>query len=1199
MLLINKISLGDFLSYKEEHINCLIHNSNNGYISEIFVFIDGDSKDLPKHPKIKYFVKKYEEYQLLEISKKYTSRNKIIWSKKPLIGFNEDLRFLLTEPSIYKTKDFIIINKDTKISKDLVIDEHFKNPKISTIDFGTIHKKHTSIERELKLENIRKKGEIVKSKNLDVFKKLNVIIVSVNYNDFLLPTLTRNIETFDNITVVTSNEDKMCQMICEKFKVNYITTDIMYDEGAKFNKGKAINLAINSIKDPGFILLIDADIIVKDRINTEYLDTETLYTSDRWMCETYDDLYKWETDVNSLKKHIKNEIDRGLGFFQLFHYSKAISYPETSENAAFSDLLFRDKFTQKQTIKNQIIHLGKSYTNWDGRKTDRFIEDDEFQRLFESIGQNKFDINSYFDNIYCLNLERNRDKWQKVSLQFKKFDINVEQFFGIDGNNISDEEFEAFKTKKVTHDESSRLGLIENKYALACLLSHTEIIKDAKSKGYKKILIFEDDVIFSENFNQRVSEIKKLNWKLLYLGSSQFNWTGVKVINNHYHCSTTLGTFAWAIDHSIYDDLINIFETKKKSIDNLLSDFQSNNKNNSIVIYPNIVISDVSSSEIRRGKDMIEYSELMKWQLEYFETTQTLLIEEITEKKKLKVLLVPDRPGWAFDNISRSIKKYNPYKDEIEYDISYVIEIHNGKKIDYEKYDYIYVLWEAERVIPDSKKVIRGCYSAFWLENEKFSQKVLSEYFSNCAGGIFVNDFLKNSLINYLPNNYPTTIIHDSSDETIFYPISNLKNEKFTAIFVGNITRKVKNFEIIQQICKDSEIELLVCSDIRNDKLVHYYNKADICINFSEFEGGPQTFVEAALCQVPMLIRSNNELSKLIPCFKGETKEDFVRIINELKDNRDLCQIVGKEAMEVAIENFTYKKASEKFGKFFLNLKNGFFDKKDLSEELTVFVISCGENPNYNDCLSALENQSVKFKIKEVKDISPMSAAFQKMIDDCDTDYYIQVDEDMILFENTIETIYNTLVNSDEKIITVAFRLKDTHLDFDLYGIKGYKHDIMKSYPYNLDIISCEVEQIKRLQSDGYQTLMNLEIVGLHSPKWNEDLIYERYFDLMEKWKAFGYDWLSELPSKLLEIFKDDPSDINFFALAGAIVSISDQNQIRKQEKNFNLKNEHFLRIKKMTSIQKFNHITSDDKVKWMNYVKKEETLNSNNMFKK
>jgi GR25 family glycosyltransferase involved in LPS biosynthesis len=1173
MLLINKISFGDFLSYKQEHINCLIHNSNNGYISEIFVFIDGDNKDLPKHPKIKYFVKKYDEYQLLEISKKYTSQSKIIWSKKSLIGFNEDLRFLLTEPSIYKTKDFIIINKDTKISKDLVIDEHFKNPKISTIDFGTIHKKDNSIEKELKLENIRRKGDLVKSKNLDVFKKLNVIIVSVNYNDFLLPTLTRNIETFDNITVVTSNEDKMCQMICEKFKVNYITTDIMYDEGAKFNKGKAINLAINSIKEPGFILLIDADIIVKDRINTEYLDTETLYTSDRWMCETYDDLYKWETDVNSLKKHLKNESDRGLGFFQLFHYSKAISYPETSENAAFSDLLFRDKFTQKQTIKNHIIHLGKSYTNWDGRKTDRFIEDAEFQRLFESIGQNKFDINSYFDKIYCLNLERNSEKWQKTNTQFKELNINVDRFLGIDGNNITDDEFNEISNRKISEVDSSKLGLIENKYALGCLMSHIEIIKEAKSAGYKRILIFEDDVILSDEFNERISQINKLNWELLYLGASQFNWSGVKVNNGFYKCSNTLGTFAYAINSNIYDDLLELFETKRKSIDNLLSEYQLKNKQ-SFVIYPNIAISDVSQSDIRQSKSLDEYSKLMKWNLESF----TFKPENFIPKEKLKVLLVPDRPGWAFDNISKSLKKYNPYVDEIEYDIIYIIEIHSGKKINYDNYDYIYVLWEAERTIPDSKKIIRGCYSAFWLENQKFSPKVLSEYFSNCSGGIFANDFLKDSLSKYLPNNYPMTIIHDSSDETIFYPITDLKKEKFTAIFVGNITRKVKNFEIIQEICKETDIELIVCSDIKNERLVNYYNQADICINFSEFEGGPQTFIESSLCGVPMLIRDNNELSKLIPCFKGETKEDFVRIINELKEDRNLCQEVGKKAMEVAIEKFTYKKAAENFGKFFLNLKNEFFDKKDLSKELTVFVISCGENPNYNDCISALENQNVIFKIKEIKNVSPMSAAFQKMIDDCDTDYYIQVDEDMILFEDTIEKIYQRLYESDSKISTVAHMLTDAHLDFDIYGIKGYKHKILKKYPYNLEIISCEVEQISRLQKDGFESLMYQDVVGYHSPKWNEQLIYERYFDLMEKWKVFKYHWLDELPSKLFEIFKSEPNNINLYALMGAMTSVSNEEPMRKREKNFLIKDENFERIENFLSLKEFTHIIKSEK---------------------
>lgn len=1175
MLLINKISIGDFINYKDEHINCLTHNSNNGYISEIFIFIDGDHKELPRHPKIKYFTKKHiDEYQILELSKKYTSRNKIIWSKKSLIGFSEDLRFILNEPSIYKTKDFIIINKNTKVSKDLVIDEDFKNPKLNLTDFGTIQKvKPNHFSEKEDTNTTRKKGEIVKTQQKNLSKSLSVIIVAVNYNDFLLTTLTRNIKIFDDITVITSTGDKMCQMICEKFGVNLIVSDIMYDSGAKFNKGKAINLAIQSIKDPGYILLIDADIIVKEKIDTENLDPETLYTSDRWMCESYEDLLRTEREFNGLKKYIKNESDRGLGFFQLFHTSKSISYPETSDNAAFSDLLFRDKFTNKENIKNTVIHLGRSYTNWDGRTTDRFIEDEEFQKLFDSISK-KFNINDYFDKIYCLNLERNSEKWKKTNTQFKELNINVDRFLGIDGNNITDDEFDEISNRKISEVDSSKLGLIENKYALGCLMSHIEIIKEAKSAGYKRILIFEDDVILSDEFSERISQINKLNWELLYLGASQFNWSGVKVNNGFYKCSNTLGTFAYAINSNIYDDLLELFETKRKSIDNLLSEYQLKNKQ-SFVIYPNIVISDVSQSDIRQSKSLDEYSKLMKWNLESF----TFKPENFIPKEKLKVLLVPDRPGWAFDNISKSLKKYNPYVDEIEYDIIYIIEIHSGKKINYDNYDYIYVLWEAERTIPDSKKIIRGCYSAFWLENQKFSPKVLSEYFSNCSGGIFANDFLKESLSKYLPNNYPMTIIHDSSDETIFYPIADLKKEKLTAIFVGNITRKVKNFEIIQEICKETDIELIVCSDIKNERLVNYYNQADICINFSEFEGGPQTFIESSLCGVPMLIRDNNELSKLIPCFKGETKEDFVRIINELKENRNLCQEVGKKAMEVAIEKFTYKKAAENFGKFFLNLKNGFFDKKDLSKELTVFVISCGENPNYNDCISALENQNVIFKIKEIKNVSPMSAAFQKMIDDCDTDYYIQVDEDMILFEDTIEKIHQRLCESDSKISTVAHMLTDVHLDFDIYGIKGYKHKILKNYPYNLEIISCEVEQISRLQKDGFETLMYQDVVGYHSPKWNEQLIYERYFDLMEKWKTFKYDWLSELPSKLMFIFKSNPNNINLFALMGAMTSVSNEEPIRKREKNFLIKDENFERIQNFLSITDFRHIIKSDKL--------------------
>jgi hypothetical protein len=142
--------------------------------------------------------------------------------------------------------------------------------------------------------------------------------------------------------------------------------------------------------------------------------------------------------------------------------------------------------------------------------------------------------------------------------------------------------------------------------------------------------------------------------------------------------------------------------------------------------------------------------------------------------------------------------------------------------------------------------------------------------------------------------------------------------------------------------------------------------------------------------------------------------------------------------------------------------------------------------------------------------------------------------------------------------------LKDAHLNFDIYGVKGYKHDVLRKYPYNLEIISCEVEQINRMTKDGYKTDMIEKVLGIHSPKWTNELIYERYFDLMEKWKIYKYHWVGKLPAKLLAMFKNDPSEINFFALVGTLHSLSTDESIRKREKDFSIKNDNVERLKKM-----------------------------------
>jgi len=1204
MILINKLQFND--NNKQLLFECLLNNLNISFISKIIIFHNNTNIILPENDKVKLVVKNgYTDKEIIEYCRRVYNDEMFIFSN-PFIKFNNSLIYLEGNKSIKIDNDCYIINRNIELERGdnladiLRIDSSNNKISIERKNILIVDEKNIISEKKLsRKKSILEKNKIKKESYLnkkiihklsnDVQKtkiKLDIIIVSVDYNDFLSITL-KNTTKFSNVTVVTSPNDVKCQELCQEFGANCIITEKMYENGAIFNKGKAINEGIKSLTNPEWILLLDADIYLKSDF-LEVLEKTDMYQQNLVICkrliiEDYDSFIRWKSgeEVGTIER------SKGFGYFQMFNISKFkknyIIFPENSDDASWSDISFRDRFNKNETeLDTIVLHLGKICQNWKGRITERFLESE--------LSEQSFDINKYFDKIYCINLEHKQDVWKKVKRVFDKNAIEVERFEAINGLTISDKEFNNLLNKynpnRLTGENASQNGLIENKNSLGCLLSHLEVIKKAKLNNYKRILIFEDDVILSKEFNKRISQINKLDWSIIYLGASQFNWTGIEEKDEFYLCKNTLGTFAYAIESSMYDDIINLLETKRKSVDNLLSELQDRNYGKCYTLYPNIVISDVEDSDIRIKKNISTYANSMRWDLNMF-------------NNKIKILLMPDVENWAFDNIAKSIIKYNPYPDKIEYTIKYARDIH--QKIDIvtlDDWDLIFVMWEAERIIPDGYNIIRGCYSAFWLENKFFSEEKISEFFKSSKGGVFANDFLKDSICKFLPKDYPQTIIHDSTDENKFYPIDNLKENEFTAIFVGNTNREIKNYKDIVDICEISGIKLITCTDVSNEELVNYYNKADICINFSTFEGGPQTFLESSLCEVPMLIRSNNELSKLIPCFKGDDKEDFIRIIKKLKSNRLECKEVGKKARNIVLENFTYEKTSKKFADFFLNvleidLPNINLDKKDLSKFLTVFIIRSGDNPNYEDCLSSLNNQSIKFNLIEIKDVAPMSKAFQKMIDNCETDYYIQVDEDMILFEDTIEKIYDRFIITEDNISTIAHMLNDNHLDFDIYGIKGYKHKIMKNYPYNLEIISCEVEQMTRLQNDGFETLMYSEVVGYHSPKWTEQLIYERYFDLMEKWKVFKYDWLSELPAKLMEIFKLDPSNINLFALMGAMTSISNESPIRNREKNFLIKDKNFERIEKMViSKEEFKFIRNDKKsnnpqVLDKNYVKK------------
>lgn len=231
-----------------------------------------------------------------------------------------------------------------------------------------------------------------------------------------------------------------------------------------------------------------------------------------------------------------------------------------------------------------------------------------------------------------------------------------------------------------------------------------------------------------------------------------------------------------------------------------------------------------------------------------------------------------------------------------------------------------------------------------------------------------------------------------------------------------------------------------------------------------------------------------------------------------------------------------------------------------MNNDVTVFVIACDNgDPNRELCLNALRPQSDKIEV--IHNVAPMSAAFQQMLDRCETPLFIQVDQDMVLVPGAVEKMVKTINAQPRNIAFVVFLLQDVHLNMAIQGVKIYRRDIMRKFPYNLATISCEKNQMDRLKEGGYTVHAVNEVLGMHSPSWTPELIFERYFDLMQKWWVYGYSWLEDMPRKLLAIWQKNQTDTNLYAYLGAVAG-SAAPKLRTREKDYRMRTLEYLKAK-------------------------------------
>lgn len=175
-------------------------------------------------------------------------------------------------------------------------------------------------------------------------------------------------------------------------------------------------------------------------------------------------------------------------------------------------------------------------------------------------------ILDYFDGAFYLNLDKRTERKEAFEKRSAEIGIQAERFPA---------------TQLSEGDVPNPLNNKDWHIKISCTYSHFEMIKEAKSRGWKNCLIFEDDCIFEPNFIQKMKEciidLKSVEWDMFYMGGEP-NSECYSITDNLAKCTTGLyGTHAYAINESFYDKILSIPYTSGV-IDTLFLFYDRSNK---------------------------------------------------------------------------------------------------------------------------------------------------------------------------------------------------------------------------------------------------------------------------------------------------------------------------------------------------------------------------------------------------------------------------------------------------------------------------------------------------------------------------------------------------------------------------------------------------------------------------------------------
>jgi len=151
-------------------------------------------------------------------------------------------------------------------------------------------------------------------------------------------------------------------------------------------------------------------------------------------------------------------------------------------------------------------------------------------------------INREFDRVVCINLVNRPDKRKNMEAKFKELGILVEWFDAVPYGFAP----EIVNSLKPTVNDFPRFNTkTPNEFGAA--MSHYTVIKKALLEGAERIFVFEDDVMFRKDFNDkfdRYMDVLPGDWDMFLLYSFMYE---IKPQNVRINAKWMRSYLAWSL----------------------------------------------------------------------------------------------------------------------------------------------------------------------------------------------------------------------------------------------------------------------------------------------------------------------------------------------------------------------------------------------------------------------------------------------------------------------------------------------------------------------------------------------------------------------------------------------------------------------------------------------------------------------------